>query len=235
MRAYTVLEGFRDRSDPEGIIYQDEPSGQTVFSGKFESFADTAKKGQIDGWIFDTPTIDDKMPVEEFFAWTSQLFMTIETLTARDAALILLPTNRRGGTFFKSSLVETVASLFRWNACREIIWDQESDYLRSKYPFRKITVFRRGDKPMRPSPLRYVDIIRGRPPRDNNEHDYAPIPEEILSNVMKLFDFNLLCNPFAGTGSVAKAALMNGTPCISCELDHAAALTLAETLLERTK
>ena len=235
MRAYTVLEGVRDLSDPEGIIYQDESSGQTVFSGKFESFANVAKKGQVDGWIFDTPTIDDKMSPEEFFAWTSQLFMTIENLTARDAALILLPTNRRGGTFFKSSLVETTASLSRWDACREIIWDQESDYLRSKYPFRKITIFRRGNKPMRPSPLRYVDIIRGRPPKNNNEHDYAPIPEEILSDVMKLFDFNLICSPFAGTGSVAKAALMNGVSCISCELDHTAAHSLADTLLERTK
>jgi hypothetical protein len=224
--AYCVGEGEKMSTAEEKVIHDSLSTGQLVFSGHFENFVDPWNR-KINGFIFDTPGVDDSLSLWAFYEWSMKIFQKIDTLAAKDAVLILLPTNRRGGSYFKSSIIETAATISGWKACRELIWDQMGDYNRAKYPFRKITIFRRGQMGMMKSNLRYVDIIRQRPPAGGKDGEYAPVPSEILYDLLDLFPFTLVCDPFAGTGSLAQASRRQHIACISCELDPMAARKIA--------
>lgn len=211
-----ILLSSRYRPTPE-IIF--ESPSQIVIHGAFK---DVEISEKVDGFIFDTPGVSDETSYKQYRGWMLLILRQIEILRSENAVLILLPRDRKGGTFLKSLVTADLAQAFGWEIFRHYFWDKGPDFHRARYPHQSIYVFRKGDMPTRSgSPIRYKDIIRMPDLKDPQEGTLAELPVEIPRLLLSLFDLEVVVDPFAGSGSTAEACdLLRIARCYSIELNQ---------------
>lgn len=196
---------------------------QSIINAAFEDFSLIADQFPlIDIFVFDTPAVDNEWTLFQYEEWFQNILSVINRHAAPNAALILIPQNRKGGTWLKSTATASIIQSSEWNVCRHIIWKQkQADFHRAGYPFREIFFFRRGTRPMNnKSSLRYKDIIDIKAPQSSGYG--GEIPVEIIKVCISLFyqPGDIVMDPFAGTGSVAAACYELDYTSISIELDQ---------------
>ena len=203
---------------------------QTVIYGAFEDVDNTEP---VDVFIFDTPGIDDISTVFDYRVWIRKIFQHMESLRALDAAVVLLPRDRKGGAFLKGVATAEIAQEWGWKIFRNYLWEKGPDFHRAKYVFQNVYVFRQGNMPTQiQSPIRYKDIIRLPDLADTREGTVAELPVPLIRLFLSLFDTDIVVmDPFAGSGSVAVACEQLGIKkCYSIELDETRAFEIVERL-----
>ncbi len=190
-----------------------------VIEGAFSTIQPMTRS--VDIFAFDTPSVDEDATVDEYANWLWTQFEVIESWRARDAVLILLPTDRKSHPWSKSATTAFVAQRFEWQLFRHFVWlKQDADFHRAQYAFQDVWVFRKGDRAsVSSSPIRYKDVVKLLMPRDVDSHVGA-LPSDILELFIALFarEGDVVMDPFAGRGSTMVAAHTLGLRSISIEL-----------------
>jgi len=191
-----------------------------VFEGPF-SYYRTFGVG-VDIFVFDTPSVDADCTLDEYDRWLDEQYEHIEGLRAKDAVLILLPTDRKGHPWSKSVATASSAMSHGWQLFRHFVWlKQEADFHRSQYAFQDVWTFRKGSRATNgDAEARYKDVVRILMPHDADSHVGA-LPSIVIEYFLALWAKagDLVMDPFAGRGSVMEAAHTLGLGSISCELD----------------
>jgi len=207
--------------DERPEVKQYQIGQQTVIHAAAEDCNQAVKPRSVDILIFDTPAIDPEWEVEDYLDWLEDdVYPAIKPCMKKDAVVISIPRDRKGGPFSKGIATAAFLQTHGWTFFRQIVWErQEADFNRSKYAFGNIFFFRRGNRPSNAdSPITYKDIIRV---KDNPEGFVGEIPEEIYRLCLSRFyrSGDIIMDPFAGTGSLARMCQKAGYKSISVEID----------------
>lgn len=181
---------------------------------------------------FDTEKLDE---VEDVFNRLGRLYYQE---TKPDAGLIIIPRERKGSGYFKHAVAAAAMQRAGWVAFRNYLWQwTEGDFHRASYCYTNIYVFRKGTMATRQeAEYRYKDIIRVPRPAtaENKISAVMEVPITVIENYIKLFklpDNALLFDPFAGTGTLMKAADNLGYRSTSVELHRGRFDTLATKVI----
>ena len=169
------------------------------------------------------PALDPDWSVTDFENWlTGNIIPKLNTIAKKDAVLIQICSDRKGGTWMKSIASAALFQRFGWDIFRQVIWErQDADFHRSKYAFNNIYFFRRGNRTTNAqSPLRYKDIIRVKGTPQASDGVW---PEEVIELCLSLFikQGDVVIDPFAGVGTATLVCEKLGFHSISVELDQA--------------
>lgn len=187
--------------------------------------------------VLDPPAVPDSWNYWRVREWFATMYEVLDQFAKPNAALILMPRDRKGFPYSKSSMLADLAYLSGWELFREFIWHkQDADFHRANYAYSPIFAFRRGNMPVQDCDIRYKDLIhivdRNQFRDDDGVH---PIGAHVVFPFLKLFandnDLTVL-DPFAGGGGAASAAKALGLRSISIELHPDRAEALRQLLLE---
>lgn len=178
---------------------------------------------KVDILFFDPPGVDPKWTQDTYRDWFKFRAMpAIDSFAKKDAVLILVPRDRKGGEWLKSIASVSVVLDWGWKLFRQVMWKrQDADYNRSRYAFGNIFFFRRGNRPVNDdSSIRYKDIVYVKDvPKEGMGGE---LPVELVKMCLSLFAKrgDVVMDPFAGTGAIAVGASQLELENISVEIDE---------------
>jgi hypothetical protein len=194
----------------------------TLYSGSFEQYGRLLEAEKtVDIFLFDPPGLDANSTPYEVSSFMKDVASMIDRAGKPDCVVIMPFRDRKGHPFLKSTICMSTMMGLGWQLFRQIIWmTGEADFHRSRSAYAPIAIFRRGDKPSHShSPIKYKDVIRQRDTNDSGAVWALPVP--LVKELIQLFaNFgDVVCDPFAGSGSVMKACNELGLKSVSVELD----------------
>lgn len=201
----------------------------TVFEGRFQRLSLVGPV--LPNLVFtDPPGLDDDASFGEVAAYFTDFFEHLEHKVAAACALFLVPRDRKGHPFQKSVIVAYCAQSFGWQVFRQFTWiNNAQGFHRARYASQPIWALRRGNMPARENTeLRYKDVIYARDLHASGGMVMA-IPDDVVVPCLELFqrEGSFALDPFAGSGSVMKAAQHLGMTSLSVEVDPVRAHELA--------
>lgn len=205
-----------------------------VLEGSFDDLRFfPGKKSSIDMFVFDPPGLDDDASPSEVSSFMRDIIIMMDEFGKENCVVIMPFRDRKGSKFLKSTICASTMAGYGapsgWSLFRQFIWmTGQTDFHRSRSAFAPVFVWRRGEMPSVRSPLRYTDVFRYKDSNDSGAVWSLPVP--MLIDLIELFRGQkqlLVCDPFAGSGSVMRAADTLGLSSLSIELhkERAAALS----------
>ncbi|MBT9132071.1 MAG: hypothetical protein DDT33_00581 [Firmicutes bacterium] len=215
------------------------PVSHTVSVGRHiiinAAIEDVQLENVADILMFDTPGTDDWSYTSHRTWLLDSVIPVLNRCAKKDAVIIFVPQDRKGQGWSKSLVVGELLQNTGWQLFRHMInIEEESDYNRSRSPFRNVYFFRRGTRPSQvDSLIKYRDILRaGKSLRVCEVAEFSPELVELCLSLF-LIPGDTVMDPFAGSGAVALTCHRLGYSSISVELDPDVAQSIVIKLRDR--
>jgi len=204
-----------------------ECGDHTVIHGPMHS----APLRDVQLFFTDPPGLSPDTSFAETRDFFIETFEAMERMRHRNCALFLLSRDGKGHPFQKSIVSAYVAQEMGWHVFRQFTWlASERDYHCRRYAAQAAWAFHKGNiMANNDSPFRYKDVIRADDDFKANAHGMVQaLPLTLIVPLLQLYakPRMLVCDPFAGSGTVMDAAALLNLRSASIEIDRDRALAL---------